>query len=102
MLPRGSVADPGIFQEVEDKFTPFLDIGVTLLQLSEFIEPFSEAESAPIRSAVKFYFDIDVRIFFQLLQKIFFRSIKKKLNKNQDINIEVKLHCGSNGSTLSL
>ena len=49
-----------------DKFVPFLDIGVTLLQLSEFIEPFAEAESAPIRSAVQFYFDIDVRIFVQL------------------------------------
>ena len=45
------------------------------------LEWFSEAGSAPIRSAVKFYFDIDVRIFFQLLQKIFFRSIKKKSSK---------------------
>ena len=45
------------------------------------LEWFSEAGSAPIRSAVKFYFDIDVRIFFQLLQKIFFRSIKKKVGK---------------------
>ena len=44
-------------------FLYFSDIDVTLLQLPEFIEPFSEAESAPIRSAVKFYFDIDVRIF---------------------------------------
>ena len=82
MPPRGSVADPGIFQEVEDKFTPFSDIGVTLLQLSEFIEPFSEAESAPIRSAVKFYFDIDVRIFVQLFfdrSKKYFRSAKKKI-----------------------
>ena len=80
MPPRGSVADPGIFQEVE-KFTPFLDIGVTLLQLSEFIEPLSEAESAPIRSAVQFYFDIDVRIFVQLFfdrSKKYFRSAKKK------------------------
>ena len=43
------------------------------------LEWFSEAGNAPIRSAVKFYFDIDVRIFFQLPQKIFFRSIKKKV-----------------------
>ena len=59
-----------------------LDIGVTLLQLSEFIEPFAEAESAPIRSAVKFYFDIDVRIFVQLFvyrSKKYFRSTKKKI-----------------------
>ena len=34
-------------------------------------------ESTPIRSAVKFYFDIDVRKCFQLFQKIFFQSIQK-------------------------
>ena len=38
---------------------------------------FSEAESASIRSASKFCFDLDVRIFFQLFQKIFFRSIQR-------------------------
>ena len=42
------------------------------------LEWFSEAGSAPIRSAVKFYFDIDVRIFFQLLQKYVFDRSKKK------------------------
>ena len=46
------------------------------------LEAFSEAESAPIRSAVKIYFDLDVRIFFQLFQKTYFRSIKKKVEKN--------------------
>ena len=120
------------------------------------LEWFSEAGSAPIRSAVKFYFDIDVRIFFQLLQKYFFDRPQKKSSKkmkifkisknfkifkeklmilkfsifeilffsldffstffwsieknifwrswekNPDINIEVKCHCGSNGSTPSL
>ena len=41
------------------------------------LEWFSEAGSAPIRSAVKFYFDIDVRKCFQLFQNIFFQSIQK-------------------------
>ena len=45
------------------------------------LEWVSEAGSAPIRSAVTFYFDIDVRIFFNFFKKIFFRSIKKKLKK---------------------
>ena len=36
------------------------------------LEWFSEAESACIRSAVKFCFDIDVRNFFSTLLKIFF------------------------------
>ena len=45
------------------------------------LEWFSEAGSAPIRSAVKFPFDIDVRFFSQLSQKIFFRSIKRKKSK---------------------
>ena len=44
------------------------------------LEWFSEAGSAPIRSAVPFYFDIDVRIFSQLLQKyiatVFFNGTK--------------------------
>ena len=42
------------------------------------LEWFSEAGSAPIRSAVTFYFDIDVRIFFSTSSKNIFRSIKKK------------------------
>ena len=46
------------------------------------LEWFSEAGSAPIRSAVHFYFVIDVRIFFQLLQKNIFDRSKKKLGKN--------------------
>ena len=37
---------------------------------------FSEAVSAPIRSASKFCFDLDGRNFFQLLFCFFFRSIK--------------------------
>ena len=41
------------------------------------LEWFSEAESTPIRSAVKFHFDIDVRKCFQLFQNIFFQSIQK-------------------------
>ena len=41
------------------------------------LEWFWDAESAPIRSAVKFRFDFDVWIFFQLFQKIFFRSIQR-------------------------
>ena len=43
------------------------------------LEPFPEAESAPIRSAVKFYFDIDIRKISNFFKKYFFRSIKKKL-----------------------
>ena len=39
-------------------------------------ECFSEAESASIRSASKFCFDLDGRKNFQLFQKIFFRSIQ--------------------------
>ena len=42
-----------------------------------YLEWLSEAESALIRSASKFCFDLDVRIFFQLFQKIFFRSIQR-------------------------
>ena len=127
------------------------------------LEWFSEAGSAPIRSAVQFYFDIDVRIFFSTSSKNIFsidqkkswksrtfsksRKFSKKISifdflkfwnfeifdfwdfenfrffqiffnfffsidrknifwrsweKNPDINIEVKFHCGSNGSTPSL
>ena len=40
------------------------------------LEWFSEAGSAPIRSAVKFYFEINVRIFFQLFQKYFREKIE--------------------------
>ena len=45
-------------------------------------EPFSEVDSAPIRSAVKFYFDIDVRIFLSTSSKnIFSIDQKKKLKQ---------------------
>ena len=51
------------------------------------LECFSEAESAPIRSACKFCVDLYVRNFSQLFQKIFFRSTKtifsRKIWKNQ-------------------
>ena len=57
------------------------------------LERFWEAGSAPIRSALKFYFGIDVRIFSQLfLKNIFFRTSnffwkidnsRQKLKKNQ-------------------
>ena len=50
------------------------------------LEWFSEAGSAPIRSAVKFYFDIDVRIFFNFFKKYFFRSTKKN-RKNWKFSI---------------
>ena len=44
---------------------------------------FSEAGSAPIRSAVKFYFDIDVRTVLQLfLKNIFFRTSKQFFEKS--------------------
>ena len=42
-------------------------------------EPFWEAESALIRSAVQFYFDIDVRILFQLFQQQ--KKLKNKIWK---------------------
>ena len=66
--------------------TKFLSIW-TVLALKVVLEAFAEAESAPIRSAVKFYFDIDVskkieifilnifdffRFFFQIDRKICF------------------------------
>ena len=41
------------------------------------LECVSEAESAPIRFRSIFCFDLDVRFFSQLFQKIFFRSIQK-------------------------
>ena len=41
------------------------------------LEWFSEAWSAPIRSAVKFYFDIDVRIFSNFFITYFFDRSKK-------------------------
>ena len=34
-------------------------------------EPFPEVESAPIRFAVKFYFDMDVPIFYNFFKKMF-------------------------------
>ena len=40
------------------------------------LECFSEAESAPMRSACKFCVDLYVRNFSQLFQKIFFQSTK--------------------------
>ena len=55
------------------------DIGPYLFHFTKHREQMigyrdSEAESAPIRSAVKFPFTIDIRIFFQLFQKNIFRS----------------------------
>ena len=41
------------------------------------LEWFSEAGSAPIRSAVKFYFEIDVRIFFNFFKNIFGKKSEK-------------------------
>ena len=46
-------------------------------------EWFSEAESAPIRSAVKFYFDIDVRIFFSTSSKNIFSIDQKKSHRKK-------------------
>ena len=47
------------------------------------LERFSEAVSAPIRSALKLYFGIDVRIFSQLfLKNIFFRTSKQFFEKS--------------------
>ena len=45
---------------------------------SEF-KRFSEAGSGPIRSAMKFPFDIDVRIFFNFFKKYFFSIDQKKI-----------------------
>ena len=42
--------------------------------------------------------DEKFRIFFLIDRKNIFEEVEK----NPDINIEVKFHCGSNGSTLSL
>ena len=46
------------------------------------LEWFSEAGSAPIRSAVKFYFDTDVRIFFQEILYFYFN---RKFSKNHSV-----------------
>ena len=55
---------------------------------SEF-KRFSEAGSAPIRSAVTFYFDIDVRIFFSTSSKKL--SIdKKKVEKSRKFPKKLK------------
>ena len=55
---------------------------------------FSEAESAPIRSASKFCFDLDGRNFFQLLFWIFFRSIKKFSTKFFEIQKKIEVNFG--------
>ena len=60
------------------------------------LEWFSDSQTAPIRSAIKFCFDLVVRKKFQLFIKIFFRSIQrwklffeeKNLNKNQNLKFE--------------
>ena len=44
------------------------------------LECFSEAGSAPIRSARRFYFDLDVQKISQLFQKKFFGRLKKNIN----------------------
>jgi len=49
------------------------------------LEWFSEAGSARIRSAVKFYFDIDVRIFFPFVFKKIFSIDKKNHRKKMNI-----------------
>ena len=54
-------------------------------------ECFSEAESASIRSAAKFCFDLDVRIFVQLFKKIFFLSIQKYFSKFLEIFGHLKI-----------
>ena len=58
------------------KITIFLQFLFTRAQ-NVALECFSEAESASIRSAAKFCFDLYVQKNFQLFQKIFFWSIKK-------------------------
>ena len=61
-------------------------------ELTEFhaLERFSEAGSAPIRSALKFYFGIDVRIFSQLfLKNIFFERANNFL-KNRQFSTKVE------------
>ena len=45
-------------------------------------EPFSEVESAPIRSAVKFYVGMDAPIFSSTFSKNVFDRSKNKLKKN--------------------
>ena len=56
------------FPEIKEKNKCFSFYGLR--------ECFSEAESASIRSASKFCFDLDGRKNFQLFQKIIFRSIQ--------------------------
>ena len=51
------------------------------------LEWFSEAGSAPIRSAVKFPFDIDVRFFPNCLKKYIFSVDQKEKVENFPINI---------------
>ena len=55
-----SVPREGRVRRIELGIAPFSETASNYA-----LEWFSEAGSAPIRSAVKFYFDIDVRIFFQ-------------------------------------
>ena len=42
------------------------------------LEWVSDAESVTIRSALKFCFDIDARIFFSTFILVFFRSLEQK------------------------
>ena len=97
-LGRGDIAE-GRFAQNRDpnpirlppRFTPTLYTHGLHPKMSFFGEPsefhvlerFSEAGSAPIRSALKFYFGIDVRIFSQLfLKNIFFRTSKQFFEKS--------------------
>ena len=71
---------------LEDKFFPFSDICVTLLQLSEFIEPFAEGGwecSHSIRSAIllRYWCPDFCSTFFWSIEKIF--SIGQKKNRQK-------------------
>ena len=72
----GSVPCEGRVRRIELGNCPFSETASNYA-----LEWFSEAGSAPIRSAVKFYFDIDVRIFFSTSSKNIFFDRSKKSSK---------------------
>ena len=75
--------------KLDQKFTTFPDFSEGCQKCT--LEWFSEAGSAPIRSAMKFYFDIDVRIFFNFFKKIFFSIDQKKIGKSWKFSKKSKI-----------
>ena len=111
----------------DSKTTPFFVISYPKLCFRVVLNHFQRLRVLPFDPQWNFTSILISGFFSNFFKKIFFRSIKKswkswkienfqnlknrnfrsnfflkKLEQNPDINIEVKFHGGSNGSTLSL